>query len=760
MKKNLILGSIIFVIVLATIITTIIVAFTNQDPEDPNTPTLPAIEQIGIGGGGAFLNAMIDPTNPTNYYATCDMGGLYYSHNSGKSWGRTESVAVFFQSHMAQNGTIFVGGNGLYASYNQGKNINLIYPKNVKYSVSRCGWNENLMLADNYDNGYLKCIATTNTTVYFVTIDWEGNLRLMQCDYYGNSWQILYTEKLDYVSNPMDDITMYMCVDSHALYFSMGTYINKYTFSDNSVTNIYSTSGYIRDLEIINNQFFLIDDNDTISKIIYTSDWQNFTNILDNINLTTSFTKYGRAGTFNWHFIGLSGNNIDNLYLNMQSPVNEFNDTVEGVMKYDGSDFHWVFDNVFNTKHPLELGWSYGCHGPIYNIYASPHNHNMCLVANVESIYEMKYYPDNTREIHTLHCDSYTDGTSSTTGLNVQTTYSVKEDPFDSNHIIICTTDMGLQNSFNNGKSWNRMNMYGDDWSIYNTCYDLYFDTKTKDLVYGLWSSIHDAPYYTNYGYKDYTQGAFAVSYNGGIDWDFTYSTGIPSDAIPVKFSVVETEDEIIFAVATFNRGFYISYDSGRTFESLNAGIKTHQDLIFGEDIIMTDDTIYCLTSPILDNGNWIPSELYQYDIATHNISEIDLGEIVLARSLAYSKNHGLYINVIPDYTYEWFVEYNNGLFVNKNGGIYHYDGETVSLVASNNTGIFHSAFGLDGRLYATDTYGKLFVLNGNKLDLLVGGLFNMLKNVSISKDPDIIYVTTFGGGTYKIRLSLIPTTY
>ena len=43
------------------------------------------IERIGIGGGGAFLSALIDPTDENIYYATCDMGGLYYSYNQGMS---------------------------------------------------------------------------------------------------------------------------------------------------------------------------------------------------------------------------------------------------------------------------------------------------------------------------------------------------------------------------------------------------------------------------------------------------------------------------------------------------------------------------------------------------------------------------------------------------------------------------------------------------------------------------------------------------
>ena len=160
------------------------------------------ISRIGIGGGGAFFNPMIDPTDKNVFYATSDMGALYYSHNQGKSWNRREARGVFTQTHITNNGVVFAGGNGIYASFNKGETLELIYPKNVQYSVSRCGWNENLMLADRYDNGYIKCIVSNNDNIFFVTIDWEGNLRLLKSDYYGNNLEILYNEQTNVV-DPM-----------------------------------------------------------------------------------------------------------------------------------------------------------------------------------------------------------------------------------------------------------------------------------------------------------------------------------------------------------------------------------------------------------------------------------------------------------------------------------------------------------------------------------------------------------------------------
>ena len=746
MKKKVIylIGIFVFVLCLGIVCASFLIK---------KTPKATEISRIGIGGGGAFLSVMVDPTNSNNYYVTSDMGALYYSHNQGKTWDRQEARAVFAQTHIAKNGTVFAGGNGVYASFDQCETLELIYPKDVKYRVSRCGWNENLMLADGYDNGYVKCIETNDTNLFFVTIDWEGKLRLIKSDYDGENLNILYNEQTSFL-NPMDDIEMHMLVVENGLYLTFGKKICFFDLSNQTMHSLYNTSGYIKDICKIDNKIFFIDDYIDGSLILYTTDFVNFENLLDYNTLTNEFTKYGRDGTFNWRFKQIVGNNFNNIYLSFTSPVNEYEDTVDGIMKFNGSSFEWVFDSMFKTRFVTDFsGWSYGCHGPFYSIFASPHDDNVCLVANVETIYVMEYPNEENRAIKTLHCKDYGDGRFSTTGLDVQTTYFVKEDPFNKNHIIICTTDLGLQNSFDNGKTWRRMEIQGTNYNIYNTCYDLYFDKYNKNVVYGLWSSRHDAPYNPTIYDKDTTDGAFAVSYDGGNTWDFEFSRGLPKDAIPVKMSIKHNKNQFTIAVATFNRGFYLSTDGGRNFTSINEGIDTVENLIFGEDIVLTEDIIYCLTAPYLQGGYWEKARLYMYNRNSKTTTEINLGNIVLARSLTYSEEKGLFINVIPTYSYKWFVEYDNGLWVNENGGIYHYKDGSIEKIFDNADGIFYSTFSADGKMYATDTYGKVFVCEKEGWKLLYEGLFNMLKNISFSSDGKIMYVTTFGGGTYRIKL-------
>lgn len=750
MKKKI--TKIIIAILICAVIGVALAIIIPKLKKDEQNP----IQLIGIGGGGAFFNAKIDPTNPDIYYVTSDMGGLYYSYNKGQTWERTVKRAVFNKTHIADNGTVFAGGCGVYASYDNGKTLTMIYPKDVKHSVSRCGWNENLMLAEGYDNGYLNSFATYGQTLYFATIDWEGNMRVMQSDFYGDNLKIIYTQKFNDIYDPMS-VGMYMVVKNNNIYFTVGSYITCVNLETLKHSTVYTAKGIIRDLTIIQDYFYIIDDTQEKSQILYTKDFVTYNDLMDFNTLTTAFTKYGRDGTFNWHFKNISGINLNNIYLSFSAPVNEFTDTVDGILKFNGNSFEWVFDSMFKTRFNTTLnGWSYGCHGPFYSIFANPHDENMCLVSNIETVYSMYYKSAEERQIKTLHGNEHENSTYSTNGLDVQTTYSVHHDPFDNNHIIICTTDLGLQNSFDGGKTWARMTITGTNYDIYNTCYDLYFDEQTKDLVYGLWSSRHDAPYNPTYNDKDYTQGRFGISYDGGKTWDFEYSSGLPQDCIPVKFSIEKTNDNLTIAVATFNRGFYISYDSGKTFEYISQNMEQTNGLIFGEDIVLDGDIVYCLTAPIIDNGNWLPSKLYEYNHKTKTLKNINLGEIVLARSLTYNKQYGLYINVMPTYHYEWFEEYNNGMFVNDNGGIYFYNGEKVTLVATNTNGIFSSKFSADGKLYAVDQYGQILVLENNQFKIYLEDLFTMLKHISFSPDGKIMYITAFGGGVYRVDMEKI----
>lgn len=739
---------ILSIILLAALLMTMLSATAlGTEYETVITRTQDTYENLSIGGGGAMVTPLIDPTDSNRFYATCDMGGLYYSYDRGNTWKRTESYGWLTRACIAENGNIFAGGYGLYVSKDQGQSLELIYPKNVKYRVSRCGWNENLMLAENYNNGYLNAVAASADKVWFATTDWEGNFMLMQSDHNGDDLLVFYTQQVQQGASTATQVNM--AVRDDVLYYTFDGCLWKYDSAADTLTRLYTAQGSLEDIEWIGDRLFLLDDTAEATRILCTQDLVNWSDLMDLNTLTNVYVKWGFQRTFSWHFKEICGNNFENIYLS-------FEDGSEaGVMKFNGNSFEWVFDSMYKTRSTIvDDGWSYGSHGPFYGMAVDPEDDDFFLLTNTETVYMIRYGGEDDRSVETTHCIAHADGTYSTRGLNVQTTYSVREDPFDPNHIIICTTDLGLQNSWNNGESFRRMVLPENDQDIYNTCYDLYFDTHTEGLIYGLWSNRHDVPYNPQLSDRDWTKGAFAVSHDGGLNWDFSYSTGIPADAIPIKMNVRDNGEALTIAVATGNRGFFISHDSGRTFTSISGGMETVDGLIWGEDIVMTEDTIYCLTAPYnCVTGSWEPAILYAYDLQTAQTERIDLGDLVIVRSLTYHPEKGLYLNVIPTNHYAWFTQWDCGSWVNDNGGIYRYDGEDITCVFANNNGIFYSAFAPDGTLYATEPYGKVYAGREGEFTLFAEGLFTQLKNISFSSDGDTMYVTTFGGGTYRMAI-------
>ena len=76
--------------------------------------------------------------------------------------------------------------------------------------------------------------------------------------------------------------------------------------------------------------------------------------------------------------------------------------------------------------------------------------------------------------------------------------YKIVEDPFNKDHLMLLSTDWGLQESFDRGATF-RFCKEGIAQSWQNTAYDLAFNKNKEGVVYSIWSepgvtSIHWIP--------------------------------------------------------------------------------------------------------------------------------------------------------------------------------------------------------------------------------------------------------------------------
>lgn len=703
---------------------------------------------ISIGAGGLFTNTLINPLNSNCYVATCDMGGIYYTTNAGEEWNRNNCSRMYTACY-AEDGTLFTGGYGLYSSNDNGQTIQLIYPNpnTVQYSVSLYGRNGILRVADGYDNGYVVAITVHENYLYFITINWNEveNLRLYRSLRDGSEPEILYTETVGI--SPLESNYQLIAEEKRILCANENE-IWCYDLTTKENTVLYTPIGEINDFEKIDNTYFILDDMDEYTNILYTDDFVDYRSLNEYNTLTDTFIWNSTEYKIEWHFRYICGNNKENIFLCFYTPL-EGRSNNGGVIKFDGTQFIWVYDQVWETQ--IDIAWNSAGIDMTYGICSDPNDDNHCLMTNMNTIYDLYYDSESNRKVTTLHSriktvNGYTCYES--TGLDVQTTYFVRENPFDSQNIVICTTDLGLQISYDGGTSFRRMDVLYQ--SIYNTCYDLYFDENTEGMMYGLWSSRHDAPY--NAKISDINAvGGFGVSYDGGITWDFNYSSGLPSNSIPVRMSVLSNDDELTIAVATFNNGFYISYDSGKTFTSINDGMVNYNGMIWGEDVIIVDDDIYCLTA-YYDFDDPTPSYLYRYNTTTGILETIDMGELIIAKSMTYDEKAGLYVCATAYPYWEWIEKIGRNYYVNRGGGVYKLVDDRLEIFFENNDpGVYNCAFSSDGVMYITGEYGTIYTNINGTFDIYVDGLFPRLKNISFSNDEKTLYITTFGGGTYRM---------
>ncbi len=180
-----------------------------------------------------------------------------------------------------------------------------------------------------------------------------------------------------------------------------------------------------------------------------------------------------------------------------------------------------------------------------------------------------------------VYANRLPDGTYTTTGLDVTTSYGVHFDPFDPKRMFISYTDIALFRSENGGKSWiSSTTGVPDRWV--NTTYWIAFDPEVRGRVWGAMSAAHDLPRPKMFGH-----GSSPTSFEGGVcrsddgarTWKCS-SQGMPPTAVTHILLDPESPSSARELYATgFARGVFKSTDGGDHWELKNGGIREEEPL-------------------------------------------------------------------------------------------------------------------------------------------------------------------------------------
>jgi photosystem II stability/assembly factor-like uncharacterized protein len=345
-----------------------------------------------------------------------------------------------------------------------------------------------------------------------------------------------------------------------------------------------------------------------------------------------------------------------------------------------------------------------------------------------------------------------TDGGWTSRGLDVTTNYGVQFDPFDSRHMFIDNTDIGLFQSTDGGDSWrSTSDSLPENWR--NTTYWLAFDPAQRGLIWGAFSGTHDLPrpkMWRTRSPRSFS-GGVAVSTDGGIHWQPSNS-GIPEDAITHILldpsSPVGTRT--LYACA-FGRGVYKSTDNGRTWVQKNDGIEG-KDPFAWRITSSADGSLYVVVARRSEGKDLSASgagAIYRSTDKAEHWQRVDLPASVTGPT-------GLEIDPRDPqrlYLTAWGQEgqnadRNGGVYVSENGGKTWRSLFTQSQHVYDLTIDFHHPdtlyiTGFDAAAYrSTDRGAHWARIDG--YDFKWGHRIILDPN-----DPGKIYISTFGGGVW-----------
>ena len=788
LKTKTLLGIIIAFLCLLVIGGVIIGIMMKKAPSDEGgsdlTPSGLKAETLGIGGGGLLCNPVISPFDGNTMAVIPDMGGIYLSHNAGADWARKnlQGLAVKACFDPNREGVVYAGGSGLYKSADNGDTFRLIFPKEEEIVERRNSDETTMQYLFNRSN------YPTYKQVKDILVNPNDSDHIFVLTYYGKEGTVFesknngesfeeifsYTKKRSSNGNILFDYNMLLYQrETDTLYFSIEEGIFRYDGEEGNYSQVYRS-----EYGIVNATYFFENGRTYFAVIENVDQWEKFdTRVFHTTDFTPehtvditrkivdglqdTFDAGGYKGvTYNWKFEYIAANSVNNVYVTQKSFANNsgYPYDIAGIIRFNGQSGKWLYGNPYKnhaTDALAEKGWIDG-NIASYGIALSEKEENAILYTTLCGVY---YSPDGEK-FYQRYCRTVKDGgvtKYATNGIDEQTTYGVRVNPFNKANLLLLNTDLGLIRSEDSGASWARA-LNGVDPAWANTVYDAEFDEKKENIVYSVWSGRHDMPYEPgNQTDGAAIRGGFAISTDAGKTWDCTYSVGLPETAIPVKMSIVYPQnesDERTIYVATMNHGFYVSYDSGKSFAELNEGIEKVSyregegyQYILAEDIEAKDGRVFGCTARSRYNGQVQAGEVFE--LIDNKWKKIALPEGVQTPRDIYYHNGTLYISatVVRIWAPSGGVDYGSvggGLYAYRNGQTERIFDEKISV-----TGVQIDSKGV---MYVSDINGNIYRKSADGDYVKIYNAYHSIsKGVQLEND-DVLYLPTLGGGLLKLE--------
>ncbi|MDE6411966.1 MAG: hypothetical protein K2L02_05485 [Clostridia bacterium] len=752
---------------------------SSNDPSNDSTSLKATV--LGIGGGGMLHSPSISPFDEKTMMVIPDMGGIYVSHNTGVDWTRKNLQGLVQKSYFDPNreGVVYVGGSGLYRSTDNGDTFQLIFPKEEEI-IERRNSDETMMqylfTSGNYPTyKQVKDILVNpnDSDNIFVLTFYGKDGTVFESKNNGESFQEIfsYTKKTYQGNLWLSYNALSYQKETDTLYYSTDEGVFQFDRNEGKCNEVYHS-----ELGIVNMDYF--QENGTTyftviekttglekfdTKVFYTTDFtsEHTVDISSKIvtGLQDTFDANGYTGvTYKWKFEYIAADSLNNIYVtqNSYSDNSKYLYYIAGIIRFNGESSKWLYGNPYKNHSTDALagkGWIDG-NISAYGIALSKTAKNAILYTTLCGVY---YSPDS-EYFYQRYCHTVKDGNVTkyyTNGIDEQTTYGVRVNPFNKENLLLLNTDLGLIRSEDGGATWTRA-LTGVKSAWTNTVYDAEFDQRRENVVYSVWSGRHDMPYSPG-NETDGRAGGFAISNDAGKTWNSDYSTGLPETAIPVKMSIVypqNREDDLTIYVATMNHGFYVSYDTGKHFTEINDGIESvsykegeRYQYILAEDIEAKDDRVFGCTARSTYNGGVQAGEVFE--LKNNRWEKIELPQDVQTPRDIYYHDGTLYVSATVVRTWS---PHNGVDYGSVGGGLYACKDGQVNQIFDKNISVTGVQIDSKGVMYVSDTNGNIYrKAEGGDYVKIYGNYHSISKGVQLESD-NVLYLPTMGGGLLKLE--------
>lgn len=733
---------------------------------------------VGMGGGGAMFGPVVSPHDPNVTFVSCDMGGSFVTYNGGESWRmfNLSSMVRFFVFDPIDPDVVYARSIALFKSTDKGNTWSLFYPKpsEIEGIASKGDHAGEVVVTKDGRRKTVQALAIDpqQSEKLYAAISIEQAVGLYISNDGGKNWNkerdFDYSVQNIFIdpSSPENGRTIYIASQKGIEKRENSAWINNHTNESGIVFNFF-TGGYSMKAGkyiiygISGNSYYNAEK--TQSGVFFTEDggktWEN---------RQSGILKYAMpsAQEAEWRAIGTSAQNPETLYVSYNDLKVHPDTTCIGVAKSEDFGKTWtlpwrdMLTNNENFPSPnFGEDWLNERFGPTwgenpFSIGVSPTDPGIC------------YSSDFGRTIKTgnggktweaVYSKRIPGGGWTTRGLEVTTGYNVVFDPFNHDHMFLALTDIGLMESFDGGKSWQsgtKDNGVPRRWI--NSTYWMTFDPEVKGRGWAVMTQDHDLPRPKMFRNRSITtyRGGVLLTNDAGKTWE-PISTSIGETAAThILFDPTTDKNARTLYVCAFGKGVYKSIDGGKNWTQKNKGLEGAEPFAWRIERRETDGTLFLVVSRRSEDGsigNEFDGALYKSADGAESWTKIKLPEGCNGpTSLVVDKQNPKKLILSA-----WGKASQEKLAPDTGGGIYisEDEGTTWGHVMAYDQHIHDVTFDpRTDRYYACGFNASAYYSeDGARTWTRIKGFnFKWGKRVEPDpKDPEKVYVITFGGGTW-----------